>query len=185
MHGALARDGNVICFPQTSTSSLLIAHFPSCQISWLHDAGSGGGDSIVSGITSPIKNRPFPDYPAERAIIVGEGNWVDLLVREAIARKLIEVGLEEASRVVKQDGRLTFRYRLIKGHAHIEETDKFGQLKFSNNADNPIYRRWLGQFVIPLGVELDITVEDQQVRASLTACAVTLLAHVVNRYLLL
>ncbi len=74
--------------------------------------------------------------------MVGEGNWVDLLVREAIARKLIEVGLEEASRVVKQDGRLTFRYRLIKGHAHIEETDKFGQLKFSNNADNPIYRHW-------------------------------------------
>ncbi|MBL0519446.1 hypothetical protein [Aeromonas enteropelogenes] len=67
---------------------------------------------------------------------------MDLLVREAIARKLIEVGLEEASRVVKQDGRLTFRYRLIKGHAHIEETDKFGQLKFSNNADNPIYRHW-------------------------------------------
>ena len=54
-----------------------------------------------------------------------------------------------------------------------------------SNADNPIYRRWLGQFVYPLGVELDITVEDQQVRASLTACAVTLLAHVVNRYLLL
>ncbi|WP_421241937.1 hypothetical protein, partial [Aeromonas enteropelogenes] len=59
-----------------------------------------------------------------------------------IARKLIEVGLEEASRVVKQDGRLTFRYRPIKGNAHIEETDKFGQLNFSNNADNPIYRHW-------------------------------------------
>lgn len=86
MHGALARDGHVICFPQTSTSSLLIAHFPSCQI-WLHDAGSGGGDSIVSGITSPIRNRPFPDYPAERAIMVGEGNWVDLLVMEASVSK--------------------------------------------------------------------------------------------------
>ncbi|TND54342.1 hypothetical protein CF123_09460 [Aeromonas veronii] len=52
-------------------------------------------------------------------------------------------------------------------------------------ADNPIYRRWLGQFVYPLGVELDITIQNQQVRASLTACAVTLLANVVNRNLLL
>lgn len=87
MHGALARDGHVICFPQTSTSSLLIAHFPSCQISWLHDAGSGGGGSIVIAITPHTRNRPFPDYPAERAIMVGEGNWVDLLVMEASVSK--------------------------------------------------------------------------------------------------
>lgn len=47
-----------------------------------------------------------------------EGNWVGLPVGGIfyfqIARKLIEVGLEEASRVVKQIGRLTFRHRLIK-----------------------------------------------------------------------
>lgn len=79
MHGALARDGYVICFPQTSTSSLLIAHFPSCQISWLHDAGSGGGGSIVIAITPHTRNRLF-DYPTEREIMVSEEAWVDLLV---------------------------------------------------------------------------------------------------------
>lgn len=138
--------------------------------------------------------------------MVGEGNWVDLLVREAIARKLIEVGLEEASRVVKQDGRLTFRYRLIKGHAHIEETDKFGQLKFSNNADNPIYRRLVIAVVAELPretrigalvtrrdievkvgneVEVDITVQDAQVRTGGAAVTAAGLANVVNRGFLL
>ncbi|MFE8726143.1 hypothetical protein [Aeromonas hydrophila] len=53
------------------------------------------------------------------------------------------------------------------------------------DADNPIYRRYRRKVIIPLRVELDITVQDAQVRTGGTAITAAGLANVVNRGLLL
>lgn len=49
------------------------------------------------------------------------------------------------------------------------------------DADNPIHRCNGRQLIAPIGVKIDITVEDAKVRASFAALAAALLADVVNQ----